>query len=186
MKQFLTALLLMFLVAAAACSSTGDPESELLFGTSLVPAEQQPSGEQSDGTDQQPAGTADASGQSVPTTAPPAVTVPTGIPELPEVLWPTRDDPSPTAVDALKDYLIGHLYEPGWNLGYRIIFGCAGVEANSNVMCSREPRVSEEGDLQVYTYAVGPAPPEAAFYSIGVQGSVTEGWWIFWANPIAR
>ena len=181
MKRLFAILLFVLLVAATACSSTGDPESEFLSEASLVPAgDQQPEDELPAASQQS------APQQAVPGTSsePVVVTVPTGIPELPEVLWPTMDDTSPTAEDALKDYLIHH--EPGWSLGYRIVVGCAGVEANSNVMCARDPQVSDEGDRQVYTYTVGPPPPEVTLYSIGIQGSVSEGWWILWANTIAR
>ena len=173
MKQFLTTAFFMFLLAVAACSSTGDPEHEFL-STSSVPV-----------GEQQPAATTQQAGPSTPS-EPVVVTVPTGIPELPEVLWPTMKDPSPAAEDALKDYLIHHRHEPGWSLGWRIVVGCAGIEASPNVMCSRDPRVSYEGDRQVYTYTIGPPPPQATFYSIGIQGSVSEGWWILWANAIAR
>ena len=189
MKQFLTILLLVLLIAA--CSSTGDPESELLSGTSSAPAtEQQPATDPPAASQQavpQPASQQPAP-QPVPSISsePVVVTVPTGIPELPEAMWPTMNDPSPTAEDALKDYLLHHLYEPDWSLGYRIVVGCAGVEANSNVMCARDPQILDEGDLQVHTYKVGPPPPEATLYSIGIQGSVSEGWWILWANAIAR
>ena len=185
MKRFLAASLLL-LLAAAACSSTGDPESELLSATSSAPAGEQQPAPDPPAVSQQSA--PQAPPQAAPSTAAQAIvpSVPTGIPELPEALWPTMEDTSPTAVDALKDYLIHHLYEPGWSLGYQIVVGCAGVEASPTVMCTREPRVSDEGDLQVYTYSVGPPPPEASFYSIGIQGSVSEGWWILWANPIAR
>lgn len=186
MKRFLITLLPVLLVAVAACSSTGDPESELLSGNSSVPAAEEQPVEAAVEAEQQPG--ASVAQQAVPSTPPEpvVVTLPTGIPELPAELWPTMDDPSPTAVDALKDYLIHHLHDPGWNLGYRIVVGCSGVEAGPNVMCARAPQVSDEGDRQVHTYAVGPPPPEAALYSIGIQGSVSEGWWILWANAIAR
>ena len=176
MKQFLTTLLLVLLIAA--CSSTGDPESELLSATSSAPDEEQPPA-----TDP-PA----ASQQAVPSTAVQVIvpTVPTDIPELPEALWPTMDDPSPTAEDALKDYLIHHPSEPDWSRDYSIVVGCAGVEANSNVLCAREPRISDEGDRQVHIYTVGPPPPEATLYVIRIQGSVAEGWWILRTNAIAR
>ena len=184
MKQFLTTLLLVLLIAA--CSSTGDPESELLSATSQAPDEEQQPATDPPAASQQ--ATPQAPQEAVPSTAVRVIvpTVPSGIPELPEVLWPTMDDTSPTAEDALKDYLIHHPYEPGWSLDYQIVVGCAGVEANSNVMCAREPRISDEGDRQVHRYTVGPPPPEATLYSIGIQGSGSEGWWILWANPIAR
>ena len=196
MKLSFATLLLVLLVAAAACSSTGDPESEFPPEASSVPAgEEQPEAEQPE-AERPEAEQTEAEQQAAPQTPqqalpdtpsePIVVTVPTGIPELPAELWPTMDDTSPTAEDALKDYLIHHLYEPGWSLGYRIVVGCAGVEASPNVMCAREPRISEEGDRQVYTYSVGPPPPEVSLYSIGIQGSVSEGWWILFADVIAR
>ena len=184
MKQFLTILFLMLLIAA--CSSTGDPESELLSGTSSAPTgEQQPAAPRQSAAEQPAVPQQSASQQAVPSTSSEPV-VATGIPELPEVLWPTMDDPSPTAEDALKDYLIHHIYEPNWSLGWRIVVGCAGVEANSNVMCARDPQVSDRGDRQLHIYAVGPPPPEAPLYAIGIQGSVSEGWWINRANTILR
>ena len=166
-------------LAVAACSSTGDPESELLQATSSAPT--------------QPADTASAAPQevlpapnTVPNTAPALVTTPVGIAELPSVWWPTIDDPSPTAEDALKDYLLHNFNAPEWSLGYELVIGCTGITIDTNVLCAREPRVSDEGERQVYTYQVGPPPPEVPFYSVGIEGSDTEGWWILWGNSIAR
>ena len=71
-------------LVVVACSSTGDPESELLQATSSAPT--------------QPADTASAAPQevlpapnTVPNTAPALVTTPVGIAELPSVLWPSID-----------------------------------------------------------------------------------------------
>ena len=168
MKQFLAILLLALLVSA--CSSTGDPENELLQAASTTEAE----GSQSDAQEAEPT--------ALPVVVP---TLPAGVPDLPSPLWPTMDDPSPTAEDALKDYL---LYHPSETFGYQLAVGCQGLaaEANPNTLCTREPRVSEEGDLQLYDYSLGPPPPGLALYSIGIRGSVSQGWWITWANTIAR
>ena len=164
-------------LVVAACSSTGDPESELLQATSSAP------------TQQQPADTASVAPQEVspaPNTAPVLVTTPVGIAELPSVLWPSTDDPSPTAEDALKDYLLHYPYETEWSLGYELVIGCTGITIDTNVICAREPRVSDEGERQIYTYQVGEPPPEIPLYSVGIEGSDTEGWWIIWGNAIAR
>lgn len=173
MRKFLALPLLLLL--AAACSSTGDPESEFLAATSSVPAVA------AEGTSS-PA-SEEAVPQSAPSaTAPPIVpTLPAEIPELPRVLWPTVDDTSPTAEDAIKDYLLHH---PSETFGYKFVVGCQGLTAETapNTLCSREPTISEDGDRQVYTYQVGRPPPATTDYSIGVQGSDSEGWWILWAN----
>lgn len=179
MKRLFAISLFVLLVVAAACSSTGDPESEFLSEASLVPAEQLPATEQPEA--EQPT----APQQPAPSTTARIVVPPAETPNLPALLWPTRDDTSPTAEDALKDYLLHH---PSEDFGYQFVVGCLGLtaEANPNTLCAREPSVSPEGDLEVYTYDVGRPPPEIADYSIGVQGSNSQGWWILWANTISR
>ena len=181
MKRLFATLLLVPLVAAAACSSTGDPESELLQATSTTAEAEESQSPVSPG----------AAPQAVPITAASTAallvvpTLPAGIPELPDMLWPTMDDPSTTPEDALTEYLLDH---PSGAFGYQLAVGCQGLtaEANPNTLCAREPRVSEQGDLQLYDYSVGPPPPGLALYSIGIQGSVSQGWWITWGNTIAR
>ena len=181
MKQFLAILLLVLLVAAAACSSTGDPESELLQATS-APAEAEES--------QSPA-SPEAAPQAVPITAASTAvlqvtpTLPADIPALPALLWPTMDDPSPTAEDALTEYL---LYHPSETFGYQLSVGCQGLtaEANPNTLCTREPRISDRDGRQLYVYGVGRPPPEVSDYSIGIEGSASEGWWVLFADVIAR
>ena len=180
-KQFLAILLLVPLVAAAACSSTGDPESELLQATS-TPAEA--------GESQSPA-SPEAAPQAVPITAASTAalqvtpTLPADIPTLPVLLWPTMDDPSPTAEDALKDYLLHH---PSETFGYQLVVGCQGLaaESNPNTLCSREPQISDRDNRQLYVYGVGRPPPEVTDYSIGIEGSASEGWWVLFADTIAR
>ena len=181
MKQFPALLLLVPLVAAAACSSTGDPESELLQATS-TPTEAEES--------QSPA-SPEAAPQAVPITAASTAalqvtpTLPADIPALPALLWPTMDDPSPTPEDALTEYL---LYHPSETFGYQLVVGCQGLtpEANPNLMCARDPQISDRDGRQLYVYGVGRPPPEVSDYSIGIEGSTTEGWWILFGNTIAR
>ena len=181
MKRLFAISLFVLLVAVAACSSTGDPESEFLSEASLVPAEQPPGIDlpevEQSAAPQQPAPS--------PAATPVVPTLPAEIPDLPVLWWPTMDDPSPTAEDALKDYLLHH---PSEDFGYKLVVGCLGLtaEANPNTLCAREPSVSPENDLEVYTYDVGRPPPEIADYSIGIQGSSAQGWWILWASKIAR
>ena len=158
-------LLVALLFAAAACSSTGDPESEISQASTSAETQEAP---------------------PAPNTAPVIVTVPAGITELPSVLWPSVDDPSPTAEDALKDYLLHNRDAPEWSLGYGLVIGCTGITIDTNVICAREPRLSDEGERQIYTYQVGEPPPEIPLYSVGIEGSDTEGWWIIWGNAIAR
>lgn len=164
--------ILLLVLAAAACSSTGDPESEVL---------------QADSTPAASDAGAEAISGATPSTAALLVfpTLPADLPELPRPFWPTMDDPSPTPEDALKDYL---LYHPSGAFQYQFAVGCLGLtpEANPNLMCAREPRISDRDGRQLYEYGVGRPPPEISDYSIGIEGSPAEGWWILFGNTIAR
>ena len=170
MKRLFAIFLLLLLVSA--CSRTGDPESEVLEQDS-TPAASEAGSE----------ATSEAAVSTTPLLVVP--TLPAGIAELPDMLWPTMEDPSPTAEDALKDYL---LYHPSGAFGYQLVVGCQGLtpEANPNLMCARDPQISDRDGRQLYVYGVGRPPPEVSDYSIGIEGSTTEGWWILFGNIIAR
>ena len=172
MKLFLAASLIV--IAAAACSSTGDPESEVLQADSTPAAEGSQSSEDSE-----------TGAAASPTALLVVPTLPADIPDLPALLWPTMDDPSPTAEDALKDYLI---YHPSETFQYEFVVGCQGLmpDTNPNLMCAREPQISDRNGRQFYVYGVGRPPPEVSDYSISIEGSASEGWWILFANTIAR
>ena len=163
------ALAAVLALAAAACSSGGDPN----IISDTLPTTQPLSSPQ---TVTQPPST-DAAG---------SVTTKGGI--IPEVVVPlppvNYETPilEPTSEDAVLLFLFAHLSEQG----YTLVSSCYGLtlEADPDKLCIREQK-ADRTDPTMEVFTIGQPMPGVPWYSIYVENT-SEGSWVTSASAIAR